>query len=340
MNFAPVIIPTLNRAEHLRRCLESLKQNNGADKTEIYISVDYPPAEKYKEGYKEVKKLLSETDLSCFKNVYVFNHRKNKGPVGNSDFLKEKIKKDGYDRYIYTEDDNEFSTNFLVYMNEALQKFEANEDVIAVCGAKDTSWETKGKNIAYCKLLAAYGVGEWLDKTKAAQQKAKEILLPKKIYGPKRMFSFLKKNACLFNLYVLNILCADKGFYWPQENELRFCDSTYSIYMHLSDAICIAPAVAKSRTWGNDGSGVNMAERDINPEQEWELDKNTDFVCDDTENLEFLNENYALGNAYLSSGQAANTAKALLCYGLILLCGRDRNRVLKIVNKIRKALKK
>ena len=340
MLYAPIIIPTLNRATHLKRCLESLKNNIGVEHTEIYISVDYPPAEKYVDGYNEVKQLLKEIDLSCFKKTNIFLHDKNLGPVGNTDFLKQKIEKDGYDNYIYTEDDNEFAPNFLQYMNEGLEKFKNAENVIAVCGAKDAPWETKGKNILLCKLLAAYGVGEWPKKTRAIQTKGKEILIPELVYTPKKMFKLLKNNKCLFNLYVICILSTDKGFFWPETNKLRWCDSTYSIYMHLSDAVCIAPSVAKSRTWGNDGSGVNMPKKDINPENECELDNNLNFKYDAIDEMHFYEENYALGDKYLSKGQTKNTIKALFCYFILLLCGRKRSKAIKFFNLIKQILKK
>lgn len=41
-NFAPVIIPTLCRYEHFKECLESLSRCTWAEKTEVYIGLDYP----------------------------------------------------------------------------------------------------------------------------------------------------------------------------------------------------------------------------------------------------------------------------------------------------------
>ena len=52
MIFAPVIIPTLNRYEHFRKCLESLEACTGAEKTDVYVALDFPPSEKYVEGWK------------------------------------------------------------------------------------------------------------------------------------------------------------------------------------------------------------------------------------------------------------------------------------------------
>ena len=55
---APIIIPTLNRHEHLKKCIESLQKNKLAKQTELFISVDFPPNEKYKVGYEKVVEYL------------------------------------------------------------------------------------------------------------------------------------------------------------------------------------------------------------------------------------------------------------------------------------------
>ena len=46
-HYAPVIIVTLNRYEHFKRCLDSLEKCTGANKTDVYVGLDYPPSEKY-----------------------------------------------------------------------------------------------------------------------------------------------------------------------------------------------------------------------------------------------------------------------------------------------------
>ena len=47
MTFYPVVIPTLNRFDHFRNCVESLVRCTHADKTELIIGLDFPPYEKY-----------------------------------------------------------------------------------------------------------------------------------------------------------------------------------------------------------------------------------------------------------------------------------------------------
>lgn len=335
MIYAPVMIPTLNRADHLRRCLEALGRCTGAEHTEVYVSLDYPPAEKYVEGYQQVKAMLQEMDLSCFQQVHVFYQEENLGAKRNSEFLYATVAKK-HTRYIYTEDDNDFSPNFLEYVNKGLDLFENDPNVIAICGAKDTDWETDGKNVAFVKLYAAYGVAGWLDKRAKVAQKLVPVVLPEKIYGPGVMWKLYRRNVSLFKAYVLGILTADRGFFWGQAGDLRLCDTVYSLYMHLSDGVCIAPTVRKSRTWGNDGSGENMKAQDVDPEAEWPLDQSATFEYEEADSLRFIEANYTLGNRYLSKSYGANTGRAVLVYLLILLCGRNRQRVLRFIAKIKK----
>ena len=104
---APVLIPTLNRYQHIKNCIESLAKNPLAKETELYISVDYPPSEKYEQGYQSVIDYL-DSGVSGFKAVYIYKQEKNLGVFKNADFLRNKAfeKCEGY---IVTEDDNVFS---------------------------------------------------------------------------------------------------------------------------------------------------------------------------------------------------------------------------------------
>ena len=41
-NYYPIVIPTLNRYEHFKKCVESLARNTHADKTELIVGVRLP----------------------------------------------------------------------------------------------------------------------------------------------------------------------------------------------------------------------------------------------------------------------------------------------------------
>ena len=334
MEYAPIIIPTLNRIDHLKRCLTSLENNTGAENTEVYISVDYPPAEKYVAGYLEVKTWLKQNALNLrFKKMHLYFQEENLGAVKNIFFLESQIR-EKYDRYIFSEDDNEFAPNFLMYINKGLEQFEDNPNVFGICAAKDTEWICSGKNITYAKLFPAYGFGSWFDKEKDLKERGQAFLLNTAVtLKPFNIWKLFSRNKCLFNIYISSVLCKDDGLFWQGEN-LYWCDSIKSIYMHFSEVICVVPAIAKSRTWGNDGSGLNMQAKDINPEERWPLDINLDFVYDSTEFV-YNEKNYKLGDDYLKSVTSLkSTIKSIVLYVILMLHGKDRYKAMKTMKNL------
>ena len=71
MIYAPVIIPTLNRYEHLKNCLESLSKCSGAENTEVYIGLDYPSRSEHLSGYKKIRDYLDNCGDLGFKKLTV-----------------------------------------------------------------------------------------------------------------------------------------------------------------------------------------------------------------------------------------------------------------------------
>ena len=124
MTYYPVGIPTLCRYEHFRRCVESLRNNTHANKTELVVGLDYPPSDKYKDGYEKISKYVDTID--GFAKVTVFRHKENLGAVGNWAYVQNYIFQN-YDAAIMSEDDNEFAPCFLEYMDRCLEKYADDE---------------------------------------------------------------------------------------------------------------------------------------------------------------------------------------------------------------------
>lgn len=116
--YVPVIIPTLCRFEHFKRCVESLQKCVGAKETELYVGVDYPAKPSHQEGHDKIIDYLN-AGLNGFKKVVVFQHKENLGATGNLYFLNNEVKKNHY-ASIWSEDDNFFSPNFLLFINKGL----------------------------------------------------------------------------------------------------------------------------------------------------------------------------------------------------------------------------
>lgn len=144
MIYAPICIPTLNRYEHLRKCLESLSRCTWADKTEVYIALDYPPLDqwdKYAPGWEKNRDWLRSIGDFGFKKLHLIERTENygiwtneSGKKTNSAALIEDYIVGKYENYIYTEDDNVFSPCFLEYMNKGYELFKDDPKVVCISG--------------------------------------------------------------------------------------------------------------------------------------------------------------------------------------------------------------
>lgn len=254
MKYAPVIIPTLCRYEHFVRCIESLRKNTWAEHTDVYIGLDYPLKEAQWDGYKKIKDYL-RTSFPEFHHLYVIEQKQNIGAAKNAALLAETcaIK---HDRYIYAEDDLEFSPNFIQYMDLALQKYEDDESVEMVVGySYPINWKA-AKNCTVVKQNfngSAWGKGVWLKKRMVTQAYLKSNGLIKdfsRAYKEKaleEMIDFAVKDYVTF-----------AGSGWSKTH--GFLNSPTDVAMRIDLAVnhkyAIMPLISKVRNHGYDGTGL------------------------------------------------------------------------------------
>lgn len=273
--YAPVLIPTLNRYEHFCRCLESLEKCTGADKTEVFVALDFPPSEKYRAGWEKIDHYLAEKEANNgFGQLHVIRREHNYGvgtEHGNADTLIADTM-DKYDRYIFTEDDNEFSPCFLQYMNKALTKFYNDERVFLVCGYNPGIAAPDAYTSNYYitrESGSPWGLGEWTYKRRAYQEyylleKLKELLKNKQTY-----LSLKKKQPHCIDTIISQI-----------KRSSLYGDAIKGVYSTLFDKYCIMPAISLVRNWGFDGQGVHAQKNDeeaMNHYSHQEISQDRDF---------------------------------------------------------------
>lgn len=262
--YAPVMVTTICRYEEFKKCVFSLSQCTDADKTELFIGVDFPANESHWEGYRKIKEYLPT--ISGFKEVHVFLREENWGQSKNGRDLRERIK-ERYDRYIVTEDDNEFSPNFLQYMNQCLERYKDDPRIARICGYSFMEWENMGDYpynafpmLGYC----AWGIGCWFKKEVELLKSfktAEEIIFDKR--AVRQLF------AAKLYVTVHNMI-----YRWQKTaSDIRFvCNCA------LNDIYCVFPAVSKVRNNGFEGNGLHCAT--INTYAKQKIDDNRQFVLD------------------------------------------------------------
>lgn len=247
-DYSPVIIPTLNRYTHFVRCLESIERCTGAELTDVYVGLDYPPSEKYVEGWKKIDDYLRGKEANNnFRNLFVRRRATNCGLDGdesNFQLLIQEIASVGYDTYIGTEDDNEFSPNFLEYMNQALGLYANEPQVISISAYTPPLFQELVNHTTFFGIDApAYGIGVWLKKTPEINQVDLAEYLRK---IPLRKFiGYVLTYPALISMGITMI---DKKVLWG--------DVSISLNNLLFGTFTLQPTYSLARNWGADGSGA------------------------------------------------------------------------------------
>lgn len=240
---APILIPTLNRYSHFERCINTLSASPLAIETDLYIALDYPLKDSHWEGYQKIKEFIAR--ISSFKNVFVIERKKNFGAEKNL-FDAIDVILENHDYIILTEDDNEFSPNFLDYMNKSNLLFKNRKDVFAICGynypiVMPTQLDS---NVYFWSGFSAWGCGIWKDKWKK--------------------IDFSGRNVKKFLMKPINISKLNKyaGNYFPALLEIELnkhptADTLVSMYLVENNYGCIFPKISMVRNHGHDGTGVH-----------------------------------------------------------------------------------
>lgn len=265
--YAPVIIPTLCRYEKLKLLIQSLLKNSYAKDTELVVGLDYPPSEKYEEGHRLIREYLPS--VTGFGKVTIIEHSENKGALRNEAFLIDYVYSLGYDRCIFTEDDNEFSPNFLEYMNKGLTKYRQCPEVFSISGYNyPIDMGNYDKNIWASYKFSAWGCGFWKEKRLTVTKKELVRFVLKPTHFFKILFNLPVK------LFILPVMLSRHDIYG---------DSCYEVYSCVNNWVSIFPTLSKVRNWGRDGSGLHGQTDNDDPCYNQLIDTATTFDFDDIE---------------------------------------------------------
>lgn len=249
IKYAPVIIPTLNRYIHFKQCLESLEKCKWAENTDIYIALDYPPSEKYVEGWKKIDLYLKEKEKkNGFKSLTIYRRKENyffSGKDNAGTAITEILKR--HDRFIFSEDDNVFSYRFLDYINEGLEKYKYNKDVFAICGyihPYGFSPEKYSGNCVFLQEMSAWGYGTWADRRINKKDQFQEISTY--IKNKELRYHFSKNRPTIFT-----------GLLKMKLYNIIWGDCLYTANLFVTKRFCIFPLISLVQNHGWDGSGTH-----------------------------------------------------------------------------------
>lgn len=165
-SLAPIVVFAYNRADHLKRTLEALSKNDLANDSDLFVFIDGPKNTEDENKVNDVNKLFENNNfLDSFKSLTIYNSNKNKGLARSIiDGVTKIISQ--YKKIIVVEDDVITSPFYLLYMNEALVKYEFENKIGSISSfvPEIKIPENYNENVFLTRRPTSIAWGTWLNR--------------------------------------------------------------------------------------------------------------------------------------------------------------------------------
>ena len=243
-NLAPIVLFVYNRISHTKKTVDSLRKNELAADSHLYIFSDGAKSNRDKDLVDEVRGFISKID--GFKSVTIIKRESNFGLADNIiSGVSEVIQ--NYSKVIVLEDDIVCSKTFLIFMNKLLAEYETNNSIFSVTGytfpikiPDDYEFD-----VYLASRASSWGWGTWLDRWEKVDWKVNDYQ------------NFIKDKQAVndFNeggedlAAMLNEQMAGKIDSW----------SIIWTYSHfINNAYCVYPVKSRVKNIGTDRSGTHI----------------------------------------------------------------------------------
>jgi hypothetical protein len=164
MEKAPIILFVYNRLDTLIRCVRSLQQNPLAAESELFIFSDHPRAEKDAHAVTAVREYIRT--ITGFRKVSIREAPQNMG-LARSVIKGVTAIVDQYGSAIVVEDDLICSTNFLSFMNQALEYYRNDKRIFSVGGYTKPMKHLDRQEVYFTLRGSSWGWATWSDRWNA-----------------------------------------------------------------------------------------------------------------------------------------------------------------------------
>jgi len=244
-SLAPIALFVYNRPDHVRRTIDALQLNMGAEESELHVFSDGARDQSAVQGVSEVREYLST--IRGFRKVEIVERDRNFGLAGSIvDGVTALCEKHG--RVIVMEDDLVTSPWFLRYMADGLHVFE-NEDLVAsIHGYRFPIGDAPRNFFLYG--ADCWGWATWQRAWKAFNPDARSLLSQLRAHPARKYFDYLGT--------------------WPHTSMLRGFlngkNNSWAIRWHasmfLAGKLTLHPSRSLVNNIGMDGSGTHCSADD------------------------------------------------------------------------------
>lgn len=234
--------------------------------TDVYVCLDFPATSDHEKGYNEICKYLASCNLP-FKSLIICKRPYNYGEDKNIRVTYDEIIFPKYKTWILSEDDNEFSPNFLEYMNYNLEKYADDDSIYAICGYHyPIKWNDIPQDRIYASFFySPWGAGFWINKYKSATIEEIDLYL----HSMSNIVKMAKHVPFLLNTVI-----------GMRYSNYKYGDAIIRTRLFLENKACIFPTLTKVRNCGYDNTGVNCRD-DGGVHAKQKIDDNFDYISDE-----------------------------------------------------------
>jgi len=236
---APIALFVYNRPSHTRQTVESLQNNGLAKDSSLTIYSDAPKSAEHAEAVNKVREYIRQID--GFKSVTIIEWEMNYGLARS--IIEGVTRLCGeYGRVIVLEDDLVTSPYFLQFMNDALNMYEHEDQVMQISGFTYPIGHIEDETF-FLRLPLCWGWATW-NRAWVHFRKDNDVMLKfdKKM---RRAFSFN-------NTY---------HFWWQLELNKKGKLNTWFVYWYaalfLRGGLALYPGKSLVKNIGMDGSGMH-----------------------------------------------------------------------------------
>jgi len=237
---APIALFAYNRPQHLRRTVEALANNPLASDSDLHLFLDGPKTEEDVEAVAEVREYAS--GIKGFRFVSLVEHEKNQGLsvsiVGGVSYLLESC-----ERVIVLEDDIVTSPQFLEFLNDGLETYDADPEVASIHGYM---YDIQGlPETFFLRGADCWGWATWRRAWRFYNPEGRELLGRLKRENLTQLFDL--EGACE-NTRMLDDQVAGRNDSWA----IRWHASAF-----LEGMLTLHPGQSLVQNIGNDSSGTH-----------------------------------------------------------------------------------
>lgn len=158
MNFSPIALFVYNRLVHTQKTVEALKKNSEAQSSVLYIFSDAPKSSIDENAVSQVRNYLKK--ISGFKEIFIIERNENYGLAksiidGVTDLCNR------FGRVIVLEDDLETSAFFLKFMNDSLEFFKNENQIMHVSGCRYPVESFESTSTFFLMVPLCWGWATW-----------------------------------------------------------------------------------------------------------------------------------------------------------------------------------